>query len=60
MPAQRLVFLTGTGAGAERKEVVAVRIKARTYFFTLVSAPNDKETRDTVRRRLAGITWKPN
>jgi len=60
MPAQRLVFVTGAGTGTERKEVVAVRIGTRTYFFTLVSAPSDVETRDSVRRRLAGITWKPS
>jgi hypothetical protein len=60
MPAQRLVFVTGSGTKAERKEVVAVRIGGRTYFFTLVSAPTDAETREAVRRRLAGMTWKPD
>jgi hypothetical protein len=60
VPAQRLVFVTGAGAGAQRKEVVAARIEGRTYFFTLVSAPTDVETRDTVRRRLADMTWKPS
>jgi hypothetical protein len=60
MPAQRLVFLTGAGAGAQRKEIVAIRSGSRTYFFTLVSAPTDTETRDSVRRRLAGMSWKPN
>jgi hypothetical protein len=60
MPAQRLVFLTGTGAKAERKEVVAVRLSGRNYFFTAVSAPDDSETRDAVRRVVSQIAWKSN
>jgi hypothetical protein len=58
VPAHRLILTFGTGAGALRKEVVAVRSGGRVYFFTLVCAPDDVGSRETIRQELSRITWK--
>jgi hypothetical protein len=56
--AQRVVLLSGAGATAVRKEVTAFQVGPRTFFFTFVGAPDDNETRDSVRRVIAGVSWK--
>jgi hypothetical protein len=59
-PSQRLAFISGTGPTAVRKEVTSFRVGARTFFFTLVAAPDDNDSRETVRRVLSQMTWKPS
>ena len=51
-------ILSGKGPdGQWVREVAAVRRDGRVYFFTATFGPKDGDTRDQVRKTLAGVSW---
>jgi hypothetical protein len=54
---RRFVLSAKGPDGPLLREVVAVRRDGRVYFFATTRDRNDGDTRDRVRKTLAGVSW---